>query len=83
LNFYDPLLETVGGFLLENTMKAHELAKVLLQMENVEVMFTDPNSGDGGPFSVCRALEMEAEEDEFPEEYNMPAGFRYIHLTNL
>lgn len=63
-------------------MKAHDLAKELLNSENVEVMLQDPNSHDG-PF-IVNAIQLETveEEDEFPEDFDMPEGFTYILLIN-
>jgi len=62
-------------------MKAYKLAEKLLAGEDAEVMFQDPNS-HGGPFCVqCLELRV-VREDEFPEEFNMSKGFRYIELTN-
>lgn len=62
-------------------MKSHALAKELLDNENVTVMFLDPDSNNG-PFSV-NIVELEtAEEGEFPEDFNMAKGFKYILLTN-
>jgi hypothetical protein len=62
-------------------MKAHELGKKLLSGENVSVMFQDPNS-KYGPFSAEHADLKVTKEDEFPEDFNMPEGFKYILLTN-
>lgn len=62
-------------------MKAHELGRKLLAGENVDVMFRDPNSS-GGPFSVSNTELKVAEEDDYPENFNMPEGFKHIELTN-
>jgi len=62
-------------------MKAHELAKKLLAEEDVEVMFQDPNS-KGGPFSTNGVQLKVAEKDQFPEDFNMPEGFKWIEITN-
>jgi len=60
-------------------MKAHELAELLLLMKNKEVMFSSPND-DSGPFTVSAAGLCTVKKDEFPDEYEMPAGFEYINL---
>ena len=62
-------------------MKAKDLVKKLLENPEVDVMFTDPNS-DGGPFSVGQVSLRIAEEDEFPEEFNMKKVYKFIELTN-
>lgn len=62
-------------------MKAHDLANLLLDEENVEVMFQDPNSG-GGPFSVSSADYKVAAKGEFPKNFGMPKGFEYIMLES-
>jgi len=62
-------------------MKAHDLANLLLAEKNVEVMFQDPNSG-GGPFSVGSAEFKIADKGDFPKNFGMPKGFKYIILEN-
>ncbi len=62
-------------------MKAKELAEQLLKNPDLNVMFVDPNS-NGGPFSVERVTLKEAEEDEFPEDFNMPKGYKFLELNN-
>lgn len=48
---------------------------------DIEVMFQDPNSGEG-PFAVEVVSRCVAEEDEFPEDWNMPEGFEFVELKN-
>jgi hypothetical protein len=62
-------------------MKAHELAKKLLAGEDIYVMFQDPNSS-GGPFGITNTRLRTSKKDEFPEDFDMPEGFKYIELTN-
>ena len=66
-------------------MKIFELAEQLKaiydQQGNIEVFFRDPNSNQG-PFEVGQVAQREAEEDEFPNSWNMPAGFKFVELTN-
>lgn len=62
-------------------MKSHELAKKLLSEEDIYVMFQDPNSSDG-PFGVTNAQLRTSKKDEFPKDFGMPEGFKYIELTN-
>ena len=64
-------------------MTISELKRYLTHIQakhgDLDVMFTDPNS-DGGPFMVTEVDVERTEEDEFPEEFNMPAGFTFVHL---
>ncbi len=46
---------------------------------DIQVMFKDPNS-NGGPFGVSTATIEIAEEDEYPEDWNMPEGFTFVLL---
>jgi hypothetical protein len=62
-------------------MKAHDLAKILLDGKDVEVMFQDPNS-DGGPFSVGVIGFKVATKNEFPKDFGMSKGFEYILMEN-
>ncbi len=66
-------------------MKIFELAEQLKaiydEQGNIEVFFRDPNSNQG-PFEVGCVAKCEAEEDEFPESFNMPKGFKFVELTN-
>ena len=60
-------------------MKAKEVAKILLETPELDVLFQDPNS-NGGPFSVESAQLRIAAKDEFPEDFDMPEGFTFILL---
>ena len=67
-------------------MKIAQLIKKLQAMEskhgNIHVLFQDPD-GDSGPFE-CNVLSFRvAEEDEFPESYDMPEGFKFVLLENF
>jgi len=53
---------------------------VAIRNSNIEVFFRDPNSNQG-PFEVGQVAQCEAEEDEFPESWNMPEGFVFVELT--
>lgn len=57
------------------------LEKIEAKHGNIVVMFTDPNNDDG-PYTVSSATSQVAEEDEFPDSFNMPAGFKYVLLRN-
>lgn len=66
-------------------MTITELEKYLKMIRSrygdLDVMFTDPNS-PGGPFLVASVNVMVAEEDEYPEEFDMPKGFTFVHLES-
>lgn len=60
---------------------ANQLHAIYKEHGNVEVMFADPNSGQG-PFSVGTVNLVVAEEGEYPEDWNMPEGFTFVELNN-
>lgn len=66
-------------------MKISKLRKKLKALEkehgDVEVMFQDPNS-DGGPFAVSTLQSRVAEKKEFPKDWNMPKGFKFVLIEN-
>jgi hypothetical protein len=66
-------------------MKIFELAvklkEIYDQHGDIEVFFAGPNM-DSEPYCVERTEVVVAEEDEFPEDYNMPAGYKFVELLN-
>ena len=60
---------------------ANQLKAVYDEHGDIEVFFTDPNSNQG-PFAVGNTEFREAEENEFPEDFNMPAGYKFVELLN-
>ena len=66
-------------------MKASQMIKQLNSIQakhgDIEVMFTDPNSS-GGPFAVTSVSVEVAEEDQYPEEFDMPEGFTFVDLCS-
>jgi len=66
-------------------MKIFELAERLKAIYDehgdIEVFFRDPNSWQG-PFEVGQVTQRTAEEDEYPEDYNMPEGYKFVELTH-
>ena len=54
------------------------LTEVLAEHGNVDVMFEDRR---GLMLSVNVAKAYTAGDDEFPEGWDMPAGFTFVHLT--
>lgn len=58
-----------------------KLEKIQAKNGNVEVMFAGPNH-DQDPYEV-NSVEFEvSDNDTFPEDYNMPAGFKFVLLNN-
>ena len=61
-------------------MTSHELGKRLLEMKDVPVMYQGDDR-DGGPFMITKVQLHVAGEDEYPEDFDMPAGFEFAELT--
>ena len=62
-------------------MTAEEVANELMKNPKTVVMVHQPSSN---PDSIVEVTEVDlrvAEEGEFPEDWNMPEGFTFIHLT--
>lgn len=66
-------------------MKIFELAEKLKaiydQHGDIDVHFAGPNM-DQDPYSVERAVVVVAEDGDYPDEYNMPAGYKFVELVN-
>jgi hypothetical protein len=64
-------------------MKISQLIKKLESLQkkhgNVDAMFYADNDGT---FSVERVEFRVAEEDEYPEDWNMPAGTEFVQITD-
>lgn len=65
-------------------MKINALIKKLEQLQamhgNLDVMYQD---GDGDSMWPVEHLAFhETEEDEFPEAWNMPKGYKFIQVGN-
>ena len=58
-----------------------QLEKIKAKHGDIDVMFQDPNS-NCVPFEVSRVSFNVASEDEFPEDFHMPQGFKYVQLDN-
>ena len=66
-------------------MKILELAQQLKEIYDehgdIDVFFSGPNM-DNEPYSVgCTEVRV-VEEDEYPEDYDMPTGFKFVSLLN-
>mgnify|MGYP000163973499 CR=1 FL=1 len=67
-------------------MKIFELAEKLKAIYDehgdVEVLFSGPNR-DQDPYEVGRVgIVVVEDEDEYPEDYNMPVGFKFVNLQH-
>ena len=60
---------------------ANQLKAIYDEHGDIDVFFTDPNSNQG-PFAVGNTDLRVAEEDEYPENFNMPEGYKFVELTN-
>jgi hypothetical protein len=66
-------------------MKIFELAVQLKAIYDehgdIDVFFRGPNM-DTSPYDVGRAQVTVAEEDEYPKDFNMPAGYKFVELVH-
>jgi len=66
-------------------MKIFELAERLKAIYDVhgdiDVHFSGPNM-DNEPYSVERTKLTVAEDGAYPDDYNMPAGYKFVSLLN-
>ncbi len=60
---------------------ANQLKAIYDKHGDIEVMFTDPNNNND-TYSVGGATTRVAEKDEFPKNWDMPAGFKFVELSN-
>ena len=58
-----------------------ELEKIQKKEGDIEVMFDDPQ-GNYGPWAVGSVNFRVAEEEEYPEEFDMPEGFKFVEIKN-
>lgn len=66
-------------------IKVSELIEQLQELRekhgDVDVMI-DPQINCAGPWTADKAVFREVEDDEdYPEDYNMPAGYKYIEIA--
>lgn len=67
-------------------MKISELAEKLKAIYNehgdIDVHFAGPNH-DQDPYDVGRVdVEVVEDEDEYPKDYNMPVGYKFVSLQH-
>lgn len=66
-------------------MKIFELAQKLKAIYDlhgdIEVHFSGPNQ-DQEPYGVEKTVVRVAENEEFPDYYNMPEGYKFVLLKN-
>lgn len=49
---------------------------------DIEVMFAGPNN-DQDPYGVDRVVFEEVQDDDdYPEDYDMPKGYKFVRLGN-
>lgn len=60
---------------------ATKLKAIYDEHGDIEVFFAGPNM-DTEPYSVGRTEVRVAEEDEYPKDFNMPAGYKFVELLN-
>lgn len=58
-----------------------KLEAIKAKQGNVEVMFDD-GDGDSGPWAISAVKFSVAEEDEYPEDFDMPEGFKFALILN-
>ena len=65
-------------------MKILELANKLKAIYDnhgdIDVMFTNPNEDETFAVELAEFKKVQ-DDDEFPEEYDMPKGFKFVDLT--
>lgn len=59
---------------------ANKLKAIYDKHGDIDVMFTDPNEDETFAVELVRFIEVE-DDDQYPEEYEMPAGFKFVELT--
>jgi len=66
-------------------MKIFELAQKLKAIYDlhgdIDVHFSGPNY-DQAPYSVEKAEVIVAEDGDYPEDYNMPEGYKFVRFRN-
>lgn len=60
---------------------ATKLKAIYDEHGDIEVFFAGPNM-DNEPYCVGRTEVRVAEEDDYPEDFNMPAGYKFVELNN-
>lgn len=60
---------------------ANQLKAIYDEHGDIDVFFAGPNM-DPEPYSVGRTEVRVAEEGEYPEDYDMPEGFKFVELLN-
>ena len=60
---------------------ANQLKAIYDEHGDIDVFFAGPNM-DTEPYCVERAKVIVAEEGEYPEDYDMPEGFKFVELLN-
>lgn len=59
---------------------ANKLKAIYDKHGDIDVMFTDPNEDETFAVELVRFTKV-ADDDQYPEEYDMPKGFKFVDLT--
>jgi hypothetical protein len=63
-------------------LKLAEKLKAIYDLHgDIDVHFAGPN-GDQDPYEVIALKVRVAQKGDYPEEYNMPEGFKFVELNN-
>ena len=61
---------------------ANQLKAIYDEHGDIDVLFSGP-SHDQNPYEVGRvSVEVVEDEDEYPEDYDMPVGFKFVSLQH-
>ena len=60
---------------------ANQLKAIYDKHGDIDVMFTGPNL-DTDTYSIGGATTRVAQKGEFPKDWDMPAGFKFVELSN-
>jgi esterase/lipase superfamily enzyme len=60
---------------------ANKLKKIYDQHGDIDVMLASPDA-DIDVYSVDDVVMLEAGEGEYPKDWDMPAGFKFVRIAN-
>ena len=59
---------------------ANKLKAIYDKHGDIDVMFTNPNEDETFAVELVQFTKVQ-DNDQFPEEYRMPKGFKFVDLT--
>ena len=59
---------------------ANKLKAIYDKHGDIDVMFTNPNDDQTFAVELVQFTKVQ-DDDQFPEEYDMPKGFKFVDLT--